>query len=40
MVSWLDIDTHPLKATAIVAAALIVIGAFIIKGVRWGWLMI
>ena len=39
MISWLDIDARPLRAVAIVAATLIVIGAFLIKTIRWGWLM-
>jgi hypothetical protein len=39
MVSWLDIDTHPLRGTAVVAATLIVIGAFLIKMLHWGWSM-
>jgi hypothetical protein len=35
-----DIDGHPLRAIAMVAAMLIVIGAFVLKAVRWGWLMV
>jgi hypothetical protein len=35
-----DIDAHPLRAIAKVAAILIVIGAFSIKAVRWGWLLV
>jgi hypothetical protein len=34
-----DIDAHPLRAVAKVAATLIVVGAFVLKAVRWGWLM-
>jgi hypothetical protein len=34
-----DIDAHPLRAIAKVAATLIVIGAFALKAVRWGWMM-
>jgi hypothetical protein len=34
---WFDIDKHPLKAIAKVAATLIVVGAFVLKAVRWGW---
>jgi hypothetical protein len=36
---WFDIDRHPLKAIAKVAATLIVVGAFALKAVRWGWLL-
>jgi signal transduction histidine kinase len=35
-----DIDAHPLRAIAKVAATLIVIGAFALKVVRWGWMMV
>ena len=35
-----DIDSHPLRAIAKVAATLIVIGAFALKAVRWGWLLV
>jgi hypothetical protein len=35
-----DVDRHPLKAIAKVAAALIVGGAFVLKAARWGWLMV
>ena len=35
-----DIDAHPLRAIAKVAATLIVIGAFALKAMRWGWLML
>jgi hypothetical protein len=34
---WFDIDKHPLKAIAKVAAALIVAGALILKAVRREW---
>jgi hypothetical protein len=34
-----DIDAHPLRDIAKVAATLIVIGAFALKAVRWGWMM-
>jgi hypothetical protein len=37
---WFDIDRHPLKAIAKVAATLIVVGAFAMKAARWGWLLI
>jgi hypothetical protein len=32
-----DIDAHPLRAIAKVAATLIVVGAFALKIARWGW---
>jgi hypothetical protein len=35
-----DLDAHPLRAIAKVAATLIVIGAFVLKAVRWGWLLV
>jgi hypothetical protein len=35
-----DIDAHPLRAVAKVAATLIVIGAFALKALRWGWLLV
>jgi hypothetical protein len=35
-----DIDAHPLRAIAKVAATLIVVGAFVLKAVRWGWMMV
>jgi hypothetical protein len=35
-----DIDAHPLRAIAKVAATLIVVVAFILKAVRWGWLLV
>jgi hypothetical protein len=37
---WFDIDKHPLKAIAKVAATLIVVGAFALKAVRWGWMVV
>ena len=35
-----DLDAHPLRAIAKVAATLIVVGAFVLKAVRWGWLLV
>jgi hypothetical protein len=35
-----DLDAHPLKAIAKVMATLIVVGAFVLKAARWGWLMV
>ena len=35
-----DLDSHPLRAIAKVAATLIVIGAFMLKAARWGWTMV
>jgi hypothetical protein len=32
-----DIDEHPLRAIAKVAATLIVVGAFALTAARWGW---
>ena len=37
---WFDIDKHPLKAIAKVAAVLIVVGAFTVKAMHWGWMIV
>jgi hypothetical protein len=35
-----DIDAHPLRGIAKVAATLIVMGVFALKAVQWGWKLV